>query len=390
MKRSLLLAAGLVLFAGCATEIPEGRKDAGPLRKAPATIKLEGTRVPKTLSYVGTVVAPRDAIVSSTRGGRVDAYYFEVGQSVRRGDLLVKLGADELSAASRAAAASVSQARARIGTAKDAQSLPSAQAAKSAYELAADAARRAEILFAQGSVSEQELNRTRSNESSARAQYEGAVAAAEAEFGRLVELQATSAQAKAALGDKAVHAPFDGIVLERFVEIGQMAAPNAPLIRVIDPSELRIRFDVPQFDADKVVLGGKITLQAGGSELTGNVVRSTPGLVGEANARLVEAKLALADADAAMRARLLPGARFTVWLELGGEDEVVRIPISATTSTAGLSRAWVIDNNRLSERLLSVLRFEGDRVLVREGLKPGELLVKAPKPDFKLGEEVAP
>lgn len=391
MKPSTSLVVALALFAACGAEIPEGQKDAGQLRKAPATLKLGSLRVPKTLSYVGSVVAPRDANVSSTRGGRVDAYYFEVGQTVRQGDLLVKLGADELSAASRAAAAGVTQARARIGTAKDARSLPSAVAAKSAYEVAADGAKRAEKLFAQGSVSEQELNRARSNESSARAQYEGALAAAEAEFGRLTELQANSAQAQAALGDKAVRAPFDGIVLDRFIEVGQLAAPNAPLIRVIDPSELRVRFDVPQFDADKVALGSKVTLQVGGTILTANVVRSTPGLVGEANARLVEAKIALPSTpDPRLSAQLLPGARFTVWLEVGGEDEVVKVPVSATTSTAGLSRAWVIDKNRLSERLLSVLRFEGDQVLVREGLKPGELLVTAPQPDFKLGEEVAP
>jgi RND family efflux transporter MFP subunit len=310
---------------------------------------------------------------------------------VRTNDLLVKLGAAELSYASQAAAAGVTQARARIGAAKDAQSLPSALAAKSAYEVAADAAKRAEKLFAQGSVSEQELNRARSNEGAAKAQYEGALASAQAEFGRLVELEATSAQAQAALGDKAIRAPFDGVVLDRFIEVGQIAAPNAPLIRVADPTELRIRFDVPQFDAHHVTLGSKVTIQVGQRSLTAQVVRSTPGLVGAANARLVEAKIALpSDGAKELESRLLPGARFPVWLEIGGEDAIVRIPLASTTSTAGLLRAWVVEQNRLSERLLSVLRYDGDQVLVREGLKAGDLLVKLPEPDFRLGEEVTP
>ncbi|MBX3162744.1 MAG: hypothetical protein KF773_42675, partial [Deltaproteobacteria bacterium] len=164
---------------------------------------------------------------------------------------------------------------------------------------------------------------------------------------------------------------------------------NAPLVRVIDPTELRIRFDVPQFDADKVALGRKVTILVDGAMRSASVVRSTPGLVGEANARLVEATIDAGEAGDAGTAALLPGARYTAWLEVGGSEELVDVPLSSTTSTAGLLRAWVVDEGRLSERLLSVARFEGDRVLVRGGLKGGERLVKSPQPDFRLGEAVA-
>jgi RND family efflux transporter MFP subunit len=318
------------------------------------------------------------------------AYTCEVGQHVHAGDVLVKLGAAELGFASLAAAASATQARARIGDAASAENLPSSLAARAELEVAADAKRRAEELFGQGSLSEQELSRVRANASAAKARYDDALAGAQGQFVRVQELEAASMQAQAALYDKTVRAPFDGVVLDRFIELGQLAAPNAPLIRVIDPSELRVRFDVPQFDADKVALGRRVTVQVEQQLLTGSVVRSTPGLIGAANARLVEAKLALPDpAGDALEPRILPGARFATWLEIGGEDQVVQVPRASTTTTAGLLRAWVIDENRLSERLLSVLRFEGDQVLVRGGLQPGDLVVRTPEPDFRLGEEVA-
>ncbi|MBX3200478.1 MAG: efflux RND transporter periplasmic adaptor subunit [Labilithrix sp.] len=388
--RAVVVACAVTTCAttGCRRDAAETAPPAA--RALPETIVLEARSVPKTLSYVGTIIAPRDAIIASTRGGRVDAYAYEVGQSVESGALLVKLGAAELAFASQAAAASATQAAARIGGAKDPANLPGAQAAKSSYEIAVDAARRAEKLHAQGSLSEQELTRARANEASAKAQYDGALAEAQAEFGRLKELMATAGQAQAALGDKAIRAPFAGVVLERFVEVGQIAAPNAPLVRVIDPTELRIRFDVPQFDADKVALGRKVTILVDGAMRSANVVRSTPGLVGESNARLVEASIdAAAEAGDAGAPSLLPGARYTAWLEIGGSEELVDVPLSSTTSTAGLLRAWVVDEGRLSERLLSVARFEGDRVLVRGGLKGGERLVKTPQPDFRLGEAVA-
>jgi multidrug efflux pump subunit AcrA (membrane-fusion protein) len=113
---AILFCLGL-LAAACDGETAAQPKDAAaPHRKAPETLEVKSTRVPRTLSYVGTVVAPRDALVASPRGGRVEAYFFEVGQPVKRNDVLVKLAAAELDFASQAAAASVKSARARITT----------------------------------------------------------------------------------------------------------------------------------------------------------------------------------------------------------------------------------------------------------------------------------
>lgn len=318
------------------------------------------------------------------RGGQIREYPHELGESVRAGDLLAKLEGRELAFASRAARASARQAATRIHGFDDPAMLPATVARKAVWDMASDAVRRAEVLRTQGSTSEQELARLRSNEIAARAEYDAALAQAKSDFGRFKELQAIAGQAQAALFDKEIVAPFDGVVLERFVEVGQMAAPNAPLIRIIDPSELYVRFEVPQFDAAEVVIGREVTLTLEGQRIVSEIVRFTPGLVGDAHARIVDARLKLLDG-----VTVLPGVRVPIWLATGDEEVLCDIPVSATTQTAGLSRAWVIEGGRLQERLLSVARFEGDRVLVRSGLKAGDALVLRPESDFRLGEEVA-
>jgi len=389
---TLALWIGLLLLgAACDGGTAAQPKDAAVAhRKAPETFEVKSARVPRTLSYVGTVVAARDALVASPRGGRVEAYFFEVGQPVKRNDVLVKLSAAELDFASQAAAASVKSARARIGNAKDPENMPSALIAKGNFALAEDSERRAEKLYAQGSMSEQELNRAKSNAVAAKAEYEAALAQASAEFARLSELEATSFQARTALGDQAVKAPFDGLVLERFVDVGQTAGPNAALVRVFDPSERRVRFHVPQFDAYNVSLGSQVSVLADGRKLRGKVVRTTPGLVGDANTRLVEATLDVpAGEQTGQLLQLLPGARLMLWLEVDGHDDVIELPRSATTTSAGLVRAWVVEGDRLRERLLSVLRVEGDQLLVSGGLAQGEKVVRVPLPDFRSGEELA-
>ncbi len=371
----------------CACE-PAVRVDAGDhaqaKRRAPATAPVEARTVARTLSYMGTIIAPRDATLSSMRGGQIREYSHELGDSVRAGELLVKLEARELAFASRAARASAQQAATRIAGVGDPALLPGTVARKAAWDVAADAVRRAEALRARGSTSEQELIRLRTNEVAARAEYDAALATGRTEFGRLKEMQAIAGQARAVLLDREIRAPFAGVVLERFAELGQMAAPNAPLIRILDPSELYVRFEVPQFDAAEVVLGREVSLSFAGQRISGQIVRFTPGLVGEAHTSVVDARLELPDG-----VKLLPGVRLPVWLATGDSEVLCEIPTSATRSSAGVSRAWVIEDGRLQERLLSVVRYDGDRMLVRSGLAAGEALVLAPQADFRLGEEVA-
>lgn len=378
----LALMLGFTLLAAC--HEPSAARPESAVRKKPDTVKLTAQRHPKLSSYLGTVVALRDATLSSVQGGVVEAYAVEVGQAVQEKDLLVQLGARQMMFASRAAVASANQAAARIGRVKDPASLPSVQAARARLDASADAARRSAQLYTQGSVSEQELNRARTGETATKAEYEEALAAASAEFGRLSELQAVVGQTRAALTEKKIRAPFSGIILERFIERGQVAAPNAPLVRIVDPTQMHLRFDVPQFEADKVAVGRRVFTIVNGKKQRAQIVRSTPGLVGEASSRRVEALLTSPPAE------LLPGTRLTVFLELAEEEILVEVPLSAITQTAGVSRVWVIDRGRLFERLLSVARIEGDHLFARGGLKDGELLVKLPQPDFRIGEEVSP
>lgn len=339
---------------------------------------------PKELSFAGTVVAPRDALLASSRGGRVEAHLAELGAPVRRGQVVTRLGQGELVFASQVAMAGAKQAEARLGDSKAPESAPSVLAAKASLDSAEDAARRAEALFSQGSTSEQELVRAKNAATAARAEYGVALASARADLGRLSEMRAVVGQANAALDDRDLRVPFDGVVLQRFVEAGQMAAPHTPVVRVIDPSELDVRFEVPQVDASRVSVGAKTRIVVAGKSVTGTVFRESPGLVGEATTRLADARLQ-GPLDG-----VLPGMHTTLWVALPETETLITIPVSATSSSAGVVRAWVVSEQRLRPRLLSVARYEGDRLFVRSGLQRGDALVTAPSPDFRVDEEVAP
>lgn len=384
--RPVFLWAGALSLAVVACGRHDGGGAKAPLkRKAPAVTTVVEQRAPRELSFLGTVFTPRDALLSSARGGRIEEHLVQIGDRVTAGQVLVRLGQGELAFAAQVAQAGAIQAAARVGDASTPDKVPSVEAAKASLDAAEDAVQRAEKLHAQGSLSEQELLRVRTTAAAARAEHQIALASARADFGRLREARASVGQASAALGDKEVRAPFDGVVLQRLLEQGYVAAPNEAVLRVADVSELYVRFEIPQAQASDVALGSKVYVAAGQGRVSGEVVRLTPGLVGEANARQVQAKLIDPPGE------LLLGARTTVWLELSGEPEtLVVVPLSSTLSYAGVYRAWVLQDGRLNERLLSVARVEGDHLYARAGLRQGDALITTPLTDFRMGEEVAP
>lgn len=339
---------------------------------------------PLELSFAGTVVAPRDAVLASSRGGRVEAHLAEVGARVRRGQVVTRLGQGELVFASQVAAAGAKQAEARLGDERAPERAPAVLAAKASLDSAEDAATRAQALYAQGSSSAQDLVRVKNSHSAAKADYAVALASARADLARLHEMRAVVGQANAALDDRDLRVPFDGLVLQRLVEVGQMASPHAPVVRVVDPTELHVRFDVAQAESGRVPLGARTRVVVGGKAVAGTVFRESPGLVGDAATRVVDSRLE-GPLDA-----VLPGMHTTIWVALPERETVFPIPASATTSDAGVVRAWVLAGNRLCPRLLSIARYEGDRVFVRSGLRRGDALVTAPSADFRVDEEVLP
>lgn len=380
---ALLPLLAVLLLAACSSTSSAGTRTP-PRRARPETVTVTSVQRPIAALHTGTVIAARDTAVAAVSGGRVVRYAFDVGQRVRQGDVLVILGAAELAAASRAATAGANQVAARLADLDEPTDLPDVLAARAELQNAEEAAARAERLREQGSSSDQALTRARTELATARARYDAATAAGRVEFERLREASARARQARAAFDESIIRAPFDGIIVERFVEVGQVVGPNAQLLRILDPQDLRVRFAVSQLEAPTAEVGRAVSIRVGSEVLAGHLVRATPGLVGGSPSRVVDAGF-----DVPPPASLLPGATVSGYLETGEREELVVVDRASTIRTAGVVRAWVVEGGRLRERLLSVARDEGDQVLVRRGLRAGDQLVKQPAVDFRVNEEVA-
>ncbi|MBX9849524.1 MAG: efflux RND transporter periplasmic adaptor subunit, partial [Rhodocyclaceae bacterium] len=202
-RASRMLAMMVILIATpvCAVE---------PLATGVAQMR----EVAQTYSVESVVEATRQSTVSAQIAGRVKAIYFDVGDRVSKGQVILRIDESEANQALAGSRAQLSQAQSSLNNAK----------------LSYDRARQ---LFEQKFISQAALDK-------AKADYEVAQAQAEAS-------QANAQQSVLAQSYTSVVAPYGGVVSARLVELGEMVTVGKPLMTGFDPSELRIIANVPQY-----------------------------------------------------------------------------------------------------------------------------------------------
>ncbi len=326
----------LVLFA-CAPGGGEGRDREANAPLAVHTAPVVAGAVPLTVPLAGTVVAAREARVAADSNGVVVEVGVEPGQAVQRGDVLVVLDA-------RLAALQAAASR--------------AQAAASEAQLAAavaDCERTAELAQA-GLVSASVAERARSGCDASRAGLEAARASAEL--------------AGTALGKTRVRAPFDGVVGDRLVEVGDFVGAAQPVATLYGAGPMAVEFSVPERIAGQVSLGAPVWITVAGVPVPGAVSRLSGAIRLPARDRLAEAVLTGGDG-------LIPGQFVQVELELG-QGAGLLVPASAVQATGSARRVFVARQQKAVETLVRTGARVGESWVVESGLAAGDLVVLEP------------
>ena len=224
MKRAA--AALLVLaLAGCGREEPA--KPSSPTQQLD-TAAVEVRDVELSTSAEAVVEAVRQSTVAAQIAGRIIELRFDVGDYVKKGEVIVRI--DERAAA-QALAASEAQVR---------QAEAALRNARAEYE-------RARQLVSQKFLSQAALDR-------AEAEYKAAQE-------RVSALLAGAGQAATERGFATVVAPYSGVVSARHVELGEMAIPGKPLMTGFDPGTLRVTATVPQAQVAAIQAGAKARIE---------------------------------------------------------------------------------------------------------------------------------
>jgi RND family efflux transporter MFP subunit len=288
------------------------------------------------------------------------------GDRVRAGQVLVLLDGRDLAAhARRARAAAVLADQDVTAAASD------REAAEAALALARSTHGRIAALHAKRSATAQELDDATGALRAAEARAAGAAARGQAAVSGVDVARATIEAADATETFARLVAPFDGVVTEKMVDPGNMAAPGTPLLRIEDTRDFRLHVRVDESRVGQIRPGATVTValdtDAAGSSRTveGRVAEVARAVDADARAFLVKILL---PADPGLRSGMFGRARFA-----GRARPAVTVPAAALVQRGQMTSVFVVEQDVARVRLVNV---SGTEVLA--GLAEGEVVVVAP------------
>lgn len=330
MKKMLI---GCMLLTGAVAA-----QAAGQLATAPVQYR----EVAQTYSADGIVEAVRQSTVSAQIGGRVKEVLFDVGDSVKKGQLILRIDEREASQVLAGSQAQVMQAQASM------------QNARANYE-------RAKQLFSQKFISQAGLDK-------AQADYQVALAQAAAS-------SAGAGQAGIAHGYTSVVAPYGGVVAARLVEIGEMVMPGKPLMTGFDPSEMRVLVSVPQYKLADIGARPEVSVEVPSLQRWIAAASVTVQPLADARTHSTQVRVNLPPNEAGIYPGMFVRTHFVV-----GKARKLVIPAEAVLRRSEVVAVYVVDDKGVAKlRQVRLGDVSGEGVVeVLAGLKPGEKVALEP------------
>jgi len=344
-----LVAVALVFAVAPLAACKRGEdKDAAaaakPAPAAPVKVELapvEKRPMPRFIRLTGTVLADRQSEVAANVSGRILATYVERGQSVKQGQAIAVVDAKTASLSAAAAAAQQ-------------------KAAETQMSLAVADCERADRLFSSGAATKAEYDRLKTQ---CAAQMSTADAA-----------RANASIATKLAGDAVIRAPMDGVVGERYVNVGEYVQPMTKVASVYTIDPVRVSISVPEQNVGAVQRGQAIELQVaafGERVFPGTVRYVAPALRQQTRDLIVEA--VVGNKDGALKA----GMFATVNLLVGTEEQLT-VPQAALKIEEATRRLFVARNKKAVELVVRTGETREGRVAILDDLQPTDQVVINP------------
>lgn len=399
----LVYAAQIVLSA---VETRMSRDSRAPAARervfAVNVVTAEPQRITPVLQAFGEVQSRRTLEIRATTGGRVvwlDERFVE-GGTVRAGDILLRIDPSNAQAALDRVKSDLLDAEAEVRDAE--RSLELAQdeltAAQAQADLREQALRRQQDLQARGvgttaavEVAELAAASARQSVLSRRIAVANVESRADQADTRLERAKIALREAQKDLDDTVITAGFGGTLSEVNLVEGRLVSPNEKLAKIVDQRALEVAFRVSTaqyarlLDDDGALIHApvKAQLDVSGFDLAaaGTISRDSAGAGAGQSGRLLFARLEAAPG-------FKPGDFVTVAVEEPPLDNVVQLPASAL-SAAGTVLV-LQGEDRLAELPVTLMRRQGDTVLVRGAELAGREVVTGRTPLLGAGIKVRP
>ena len=346
---SLLLILAASLLSACSRPAVDTTEVVRPVRVM--EVALEGTE--STESFAAQIEPRFSAQLSFQVGGKLVARLVDVGDRVKKGQVLARIDPQDLKLGVQAAQAGL-------------------DTATKEFQQARVDLDRFKALFEQNFISQAEFGRRTLAFEAAQSRYTQAKAqfSAQSNQNQYSELRA----------------PNDGVIAQVLLDAGQVVAPGQPVLQWAQESAIQARIAVPERKVSGLSIGqqAKLVLWSGKEPLTAKIRDIAPlaDPVTRTFAVLLDVN------DPAHQVRL--GMSATVHFNTEGQGQAFKLPIASLVASHTGAYVWVFDEQAgtVAKRVLTPYDVSDSTFLVKEGLKPGELVVTAGTHVLNEGQKV--
>jgi RND family efflux transporter MFP subunit len=310
-----------------------------PLNVVPATYQ----KVDREYVVNGVVEAVKQATVTAQTSGQVLAVNFDVDDFVKKGAVLVRLKNIEQKA-------SLAQMKARVAEAK-----AHIDAAKKEYN---------------------RVRKLRARKVASAALFDKAVAALEATKAQLSAANEGVNQAKQQLAYTTIKAPYSGVVLQRHIELGEIASPGKKIMTGFSPKAFRVLVAVPQSRIETIRRHkrARILLNVEPKVLRFKGKKLTIAPYADPQTHTFRIRV---DFPKNIKG-VYPGMFAKIAFSIGQERRLL-IPVSAAAYRGEVRAVYIVDKEgRVSMRHVRLGRLHSDKIEILAGLDEGEQIATNP------------
>jgi len=390
----LLIGAVGIGFAACSRSKGQDNNANASASPTPAAISVNTTaavsrQLPRYFEANGSLAPNEQADVAAETSGKVAAVGVDLGSSVRRGQMIVKLDDTDFRIKIEQAQSQLDQAKAtlrqneakiglRPGQKFNPENVPEVAAARSALELADKNLKRYEKLVETGDISRAAYDQQKSQRDQLAEQRQAMVHLAQQNYATVANSQAAVdtaatqvALAKRNLGYTVVVSPMPGYISDRPADIGEYVSPQQKVATVVNLNPLRVRIDIPEQAIPQIHTGESVSVSVSGypdRNFAGRVARVSPNVTAASRTLSVEADVENPKAE------LKPGQFATVRILLPQTEAAVLVPQRALRTISGSTYVFVIKNGHAEQRLVQSGQTEGDLVEIKSGVAADEVV----------------
>ena len=327
MKKKGNITLATLLLILCACQNNNEAKDAAIAPVKVKTIQVKTSVTYEEKQFSGTVEESNESALSFSVMGTVQSVCIKPGDHVKAGQLIASLDQTTIS--------------------------NNYQAAKATLNQAEDAYRRMKELYEKGSLPEIQWIETES---------------------KLQQAKSMEEIALKNLKDCQLYAPYDGVIAEKSIEVGQNVAPGIPIAKLIAVNELKVKISVPETEISSISTQQKATIKIPAlNNQSFNGIVTEKGIAANPLSRSYDVKIKITDKNK----ELMPGMVAEVMLQTSKDEKPLYIiPYHIVQlDEHNNSFVWINNHGKAQKRNIICGEFVSNGVIVLSGLNENDEII---------------